>query len=180
MHKWHFVGCDTFSALFRVSGLSLCEFCACHSVINSLNRKCEKIDKWTLAPGRFKSLKELADTASTSSGIRHSNSNAAGVKEKNNEKAKQDAIKKKMTISIRRGRQPERKKIREKKRRALDRSFFAPYILLLLSPSSKCEMMIFFGNTRVQIDKPQSPPQTPPGVCEAPSGLSFWVHNKRS
>ena len=61
--------------------------------------------------GAFKSLKELADTASSSSGIRHWNSNAAGLKEKNNEKAKQDAIKKK-NDDINQKRQAIRKKIR--------------------------------------------------------------------
>ena len=80
----------------------------------------KNFDKWTLAPGRFKSMRELADTASAS-GKRHSNSNAAGEKERNDEKARQDAIQKR-NDDINQKRQATRKKNQEdkKKRRAKD------------------------------------------------------------
>ena len=75
----------------------------------------KNFDKWTLAPGRFKSMRELADTASAS-GKRHSNSNAAGERERNDEKARQDAIQKR-NDDINQKRQATRKKNQEDKKK---------------------------------------------------------------
>ena len=72
-------------------------------------------DKWTILPGRFKSIRELADKAKAT-GKRHDIGNAAAEKERSAEMAKSDALKER-NAEINKRRQDTRKTNQEEKRK---------------------------------------------------------------
>ena len=90
------------------------------------NASVEKnFNKWTLMPGRFKSLKEYAAMASESID-RHGNLAAASAKENSNQKAKSDADKK-VKDEINKRRVESRKKNQEEKRKEEERKLLEKY-----------------------------------------------------
>jgi hypothetical protein len=75
----------------------------------------KNFDKWTILPGRYKSLKELADKAKLS-GSRHDINNAAAEKEQRDLDAKAKAAKEKNDEINKNGRKLERR-IRKREER---------------------------------------------------------------
>ena len=82
-------------------------------------------DKWTILPGRFKSIRELADKAKAT-GKRHDIGNAAAEKERSAEMAKSDALKER-NAEINKRRQDTRKKNQEEKRKEEERNLRRKY-----------------------------------------------------
>jgi hypothetical protein len=90
------------------------------------NASVEKnFNKWTLMPGRFKSLKEYAAMASETVD-RHGNLAAASARENSNQKAKSDADKK-VKDEINKRRVESRKKNQEEKRKEEERKLLEKY-----------------------------------------------------
>jgi hypothetical protein len=85
----------------------------------------KNFDKWTLLPGRVKSLSEFADKAKVS-GSRHEIASAAAEKERSDTKAKEDATKKK-NEEINKKRQETRKKNQEEKRLEEERKILSKH-----------------------------------------------------
>ncbi len=82
-------------------------------------------DKWTILPGHFKSIRELADKAKAT-GKRHDIGNAAAEKERSAEMAKSDALKER-NAEINKRRQDTRKKNQEEKRKEEERNLRRKY-----------------------------------------------------
>ena len=85
----------------------------------------KNFDKWTLLPGRVKSLSEFADKAKVS-GSRHEIASAAAEKERSDTKAKDDATKKR-NEEINKKRQETRKKNQEEKRLEEERKILSKH-----------------------------------------------------
>ena len=109
-------------------------------------------DKWTILPGRFKSLKELADKAK-STGKRHDIGNAAAEKERSEKMAQADAIKER-NAEINKRRQDTRKKNQGEKRKEEERKLLSK---LVAEGKRTSHPTSFYGSSL-----PPLPPPTPP------------------
>jgi hypothetical protein len=109
-------------------------------------------DKWTILPGRFKSLKELSDKAK-STGKRHDIGNAAAEKERSEKTAQADAIKER-NVEINKRRQDTRKKNQGEKRKEEERKLLSK---LVAEGKRTSHPTSFYGSSL-----PPLPPPTPP------------------
>jgi hypothetical protein len=93
------------------------EYITNYKHVYSLESEVQKnYDKWTLLPGRFKSLREFSDTANSSTS-RHVTANAAADRERSDKKAKEDAEARRQEEINKRRQATRKKNLEDKKKR---------------------------------------------------------------
>lgn len=113
----------------------------------------KNFDKWTVLPGRYKSLKELADKAKLS-GSRHDIGNAAAEKEQRDKDAKAKAVKER-NDEINKRRQETRKKNQEEKRKEEERKLLSKHAA---GEKRATQQTSFFGSSVAPLRMPPPPP----------------------
>jgi hypothetical protein len=113
----------------------------------------KNFDKWTILPGRYKSLKELADKAKLS-GSRHDINNAAAEKEQRDLDAKAKAVKEK-NDEINKKRQETRKKNQEERRKVEERKLLSKHAA---GEKRATQPPSFYGSSVAPLRMPAPPP----------------------
>jgi len=113
----------------------------------------KNFDKWTVLPGRYKSLKELADKAKLS-GSRHDIGNAAAEKGQRDIDAKAKAVKER-NDEINKRRQETRKKNQEEKRKEEERKLLSKHAA---GEKRATQQTSFFGSSVAPLRMPPPPP----------------------
>jgi hypothetical protein len=137
------------------------EYITSYKHVYSLESEVQKnFDKWTLVQGRFKSLREFADTADASSS-RHNTTNAAADKQRSDKKAKDDERARKQAETNKK-RWDTRKKNQEEKKKEDERKLLGK----LHGEKRAAAPPSYFGFPRppLQYHLPPPPPSLPPAA----------------
>jgi hypothetical protein len=130
-------------------------------VYSSESEVLKNFDKWTLVKGRFRSLKEFADTADTSSS-RHNTINAAADKQRSDQKAKEDERARKQQ-ELSKKRWDTRRKNQEEKRKEDERKLLGK----LHGEKRAAAPPSYFGFSQPPVPFHLPPPALPPASVKS-------------
>ena len=130
-------------------------------VYSSETEVLKNFDKWTLVKGRFRSLKEFADSADTSSS-RHNTINAAADKQRSDQKAKEDERARKQQ-ELSKKRWDTRRKNQEEKRKEDERKLLGK----LHGEKRAAAPPSYFGFSQPPVPFHLPPPALPPASIKS-------------